>query len=266
MIKMEDIYDAFKVSYHLLIKRLAFFITLTLIFVAISQIANLIALNLEHSDTASAILTPEKFPTIPPESLPRVTPKSLFVRLIGTGISLALMIGIIKISLKTLRGEKTEISLLFDSSDKFLKVLAGGVLATCIAFAPPMLFAILMRFIPTSHAIDSIVMIAILIAMIIRTERLRFFIYFIVDRNSSPFESIKQSRKITNGNIKMLLLFDAICALINILGFEILFVGLLFTFPLTAIAKAHLYKKLSGAIEETVNIDNENVDMQASDN
>ena len=51
----------------------------------------------------------------------------------------------------------------------------------------------------------------------------------------------------------MLILFDIFCALLNMLGFKAFFVGLLITCPLTAIAKAHLYKKLSATVEEVDN-------------
>ncbi len=248
-IKIEDIYEAFKISYRLLIKRLAFFIPLTLVFVVISQIANLIATRLESGDTF----------------LPMVTPKSFIIRLIGDAITLTLIIGLIRISLRTLRGEKVEIPMLFDSSDRFLKVLAGGFLVICMISALPLLCAAMIRALSIPPAIASIIMIAVIIAALIRAERLRFWIYFIVEKDSNPFEAIRESSRITNGNIKVLLLFDILCILLNMLGAMVFLVGILITFPLTAIAKAHLYKKLSdNYIEETIDADDKGSDSQVS--
>lgn len=81
--------------------------------------------------------------------------------------------------------------------------------------------------------------------------RLQFFVYSIVENeNLGPIEALKKSMKMTEGLFWKLFWFGCIVILVNIAGALLLGVGLFFTVPVTGIAYAELYRKLSGQAHE----------------
>jgi len=75
--------------------------------------------------------------------------------------------------------------------------------------------------------------------------RLMFFDYFIVDQDASSLESLKLSFYITGGITGELLKLILLLAILNIIGALLMFVGLVFTIPLSMIALGLVYKVLS---------------------
>jgi uncharacterized membrane protein len=76
---------------------------------------------------------------------------------------------------------------------------------------------------------------------------LRFSLYdlYIIDRGCGPIEALEKSWKTLKGYTWRWLGFYILCFLINVLGLLCFIVGLLFTLPTTAIARALLYRRLT---------------------
>lgn len=75
--------------------------------------------------------------------------------------------------------------------------------------------------------------------------RLTYVIYFLVDQKTGPIEAIKRSWKLTKGHFFSILGLYLVLVLVNLFGMLLLLLGLLITIPVTYIAIAYTYKKLS---------------------
>jgi len=74
----------------------------------------------------------------------------------------------------------------------------------------------------------------------------QFFGYLVVDKGMGPIEAIKRSAEITNGEKWNLFIFGILLALINLAGALCLVVGLFVTIPVSWVAMAYMYRRLSG--------------------
>lgn len=72
-------------------------------------------------------------------------------------------------------------------------------------------------------------------------------VYLVLDKGLGPVAALKESRRMTKGNRWKLFLLSLAIIGINIVGFLALFVGLLVTGPVSMLASAHAYRKLSEA-------------------
>lgn len=70
--------------------------------------------------------------------------------------------------------------------------------------------------------------------------------FFVLDQNLGPIEALKAASKASEGKRWFLFLFFISAFLTNVLGALLLLVGLLFTIPLTLVAFAVVYRKLTG--------------------
>ena len=68
--------------------------------------------------------------------------------------------------------------------------------------------------------------------------------YLVIDKNLSPVEAMKESRRITNGHKWDLVVLSLLLLLVNILGLLALVVGLLVSLPVSSLAVAHAYRTL----------------------
>ena len=71
--------------------------------------------------------------------------------------------------------------------------------------------------------------------------------YLIIDRGLGPIDALEKSRAVTDGYKWDLFLFSLTVALLNMVGVLCLFVGLFVTIPVTLMASAYVYRKLSPA-------------------
>lgn len=92
-------------------------------------------------------------------------------------------------------------------------------------------------------------LILFIIPGIIFAVRLAFVRYIAAEKQMSPMEALRESKRITKGIRWKLFGFFSVLVLINIVGVLCLFVGVLYTAPLSIIATAVLYKKLSSQTE-----------------
>ena len=74
--------------------------------------------------------------------------------------------------------------------------------------------------------------------------RYMFCVCFIVDDDSGPFESLKQSFHLTKGNLTKIILILLISIVLILLGFIALIIGLIITYPLVNIILSVTYRKL----------------------
>jgi uncharacterized membrane protein len=86
--------------------------------------------------------------------------------------------------------------------------------------------------------------ILLIIPGIIFSIKLQYSEFLIVDKGMDAVDSLKGSWELTKGVKWNLFLFGILLALINILGFLALLLGLLVTVPLSMVANAYVYRKL----------------------
>lgn len=89
-------------------------------------------------------------------------------------------------------------------------------------------------------------LVLLVIPGIIFSVRYLFYGYAVVDRNARPVEALAQSAAATKGVWGALSLFGLVIILLNILGALALGVGLLVTLPVSALATAWVYRRLTG--------------------
>ncbi len=140
-------------------------------------------------------------------------------------VSLVLSIGMVRFLLHIVDGKTAKFSDLYDTSRKeVFRYILGSIIYTLITLAGFLL---------------------LIIPGIIFSIKYSFYNYFIIDKNLPATDSIRASGEITKGNKWNILLFGLLLGLVNILGFLALFLGVFVTIPLTWIANAYLYRKLS---------------------
>lgn len=87
-------------------------------------------------------------------------------------------------------------------------------------------------------------LIALIIPGVYLGIRLQFFKYFVVDKSYGPIKALKESWKITRGNVWNLFLFGLLMILVNIGGLLVLLVGLFVSAPVTMMAAGYVFRKL----------------------
>lgn len=140
-------------------------------------------------------------------------------------LSVFFTIAMIKFSLKLVDGKTVEYQDIFNvKAEEFTRYLLGSIIYGIIVFVG---------------------FILLVIPGIYFAIKYQYFSYLILDKELSPMEGIKQSGKITQGHKWNLLLLYCILALIQIAGVIALLVGLLVAAPVTGLAYAYVYRKLS---------------------
>lgn len=151
-----------------------------------------------------------------------------FVRFLATLASWPVLavisLGQINISLKFVDNKKAELADLFRLYPLTLKY-----------FLADLLYALAV----------GIGLLLLIVPGIIFGIKLRYYGYFIAEKGLGPIEALEKSWEITGGVKWKLFLFWLLLGLINIAGALVLVVGLFLTVPLTMVAQAYVYKKLS---------------------
>jgi uncharacterized membrane protein len=126
-------------------------------------------------------------------------------------------------------------------------------LAEVISFTPSLFF----KF-AAGYILYSLLVAAGLILLIVPglyfMVKYQYVIYYIADKDADISEAFGKSSQITKGIKWELFVFLILLSLINMAGVLCFFVGLLVTIPVTMVAMAFVYRKLSGfPAEETLN-------------
>jgi len=80
---------------------------------------------------------------------------------------------------------------------------------------------------------------------IIWSVKFQYASYLVVDKNLGPMEALRKSSALTQGIKWQLFFFNIILMLVNLLGVLSFFIGLLVTIPVTMLAFAYVYRKVS---------------------
>lgn len=156
---------------------------------------------------------------------------SLVVNLCGTLVNMVITLGMIRIGLKVYAGEKFEIAEMFYCrGEQFLNYLV----ATILYF-----LAVLAGF------------ILLIVPGIIVIIRMGLYGYLIVDKKMGIIDSLKESMRLTKGNVFNLFLFWFVLLGILILGFLAIIVGLLVAIPVTVLAYVFIYRYLESKKQVT---------------
>ncbi|UCG30717.1 MAG: hypothetical protein JSV53_02230 [candidate division WOR-3 bacterium] len=138
-------------------------------------------------------------------------------------IAMIVNIGLIRIVLKLVDGEKPDFADLFRFQGFFWRYLGGSLLMALIVSVGVMLFVI---------------------PGIIWAIVFQFYGWLIIDKNLGIMDALSHSLKITKTVRWKLLGFGVLLGLINYLGILVFVVGLFATIPTTMVAYAHVYRKL----------------------
>jgi hypothetical protein len=138
-------------------------------------------------------------------------------------VGMLMSVGWIKMSLMLSRDQAADVSELFSNASLLIPYVLASI---CCGLA------VLGGF------------ILLIVPGIIFVVALSMYVFFIVDQNMGPIESLKASRALTKGVRWQLFLFGCLICLFNVAGFLCLIAGLLFTIPASAIAGAYVYDQL----------------------
>lgn len=145
--------------------------------------------------------------------------------LIGWFVSVLISLGLIRIALKIVDGEPVETADLFSRVDLALPyILASVIVGVMVAIG----------------------FVFLIVPGIYLAITFGFFGYNIVDKNHGIMESIEQSAAITRAQKWDLFGFGVALFFFNLAGALALGIGLLITVPVSMLALAYVYRKISG--------------------
>jgi uncharacterized membrane protein len=149
-------------------------------------------------------------------------------------LTIAINIVGIKIALKFCDNDQRAIAEVISfTPSRFLKFAAGYILYSLLITAG---------------------LILLIVPGLIFMVKYQYAIYFIADKDTDIGEAFQRSSAITRGIKWELFVFLILLSLINMAGVICFFVGLIVTIPVTMVAMAYVYRKLSGSpSEETLN-------------
>lgn len=88
-------------------------------------------------------------------------------------------------------------------------------------------------------------LVLLIVPGILLMTRLQLYIYYIVDKNQGPMQSLRSSWNATRGHTMNLLGALIVAIFINLAGALALGIGLFITYPATVLAGVYIYKKLA---------------------
>lgn len=146
------------------------------------------------------------------------------IQILGWALNFVVSMGIIRASLKLCDGQKPQVSDLWTSYPLIFKYFLSYLLYSIIVVV-----GLLLLVIPG----------------IIFAIKFMFYSYLVVDKQLGPVEAIRHSSLITQGEKVNLILFGLLLGIVNLAGVLLFVVGLLVTIPVSAIAMAYVYRRLS---------------------
>lgn len=180
-----------------------------------------------------------------------------FIHGVAFAVELIISIGFIVIALKIHDGKPSSIYDLFRTTSLFFKYLFASFLYGLIVAGGPVILAIIAtvwyKSFTAPNDLLGVVNIVLFLAAavlfiifgIIWAVKFGLFPYLVVDRALGPIHALEGSAIITEGNKKNILTFWLCLAGLNMLGFFALCVGLFVTIPVSMVASAYVYRKLS---------------------
>lgn len=154
---------------------------------------------------------------------------AVLMHLAGAVVNVFISMGLYRSALMITAGEKPGFNQLYANDQNFISwILAGLVVGIMI------LVGLILLVIPGLYVMAKYLL----------------FPYFLLDRNLGPIESLQETAKATKGKVGFLFLLLLVCFLLNVVGFLLLGIGLLITVPLTTLAMAVAYRKITTPASE----------------
>lgn len=151
------------------------------------------------------------------------TTKTQIISLVLTTIQLFLSLGFIKIMLLLVQDKFVRVADMFNNFRIFLSYFVASFLYG----------------IAVTLGIFLLVLPGIFIAI-----RFQFFPYFILEEKDSSFTALRKSYYLSQNLTVELFLFGVVVVALNIVGVLLLGIGIIFTYPLTTMATAVIYRSL----------------------
>lgn len=148
----------------------------------------------------------------------------LIVSILAYIIHIIVQLGWINISLKYIKKKKVILKDLINQLAKTPQYIIAGILYALIYLAG---------------------LILLVIPGIIWSIKFQYFGYIILEEKIGPIEALKKSAQITRGHKWQLFLFGLVLLAVNMLGLLCFIIGVFVTIPLSMLANAYVYKKLS---------------------
>ncbi len=149
---------------------------------------------------------------------------SAIFSLVSLLFGVVVAMGFITVRLRLVDGERASFRALLSNRPVFLKYIGGSILYVLIVSCGLVLFVV---------------------PGIIWSIQFMFWPYHVVDGRTGPVEALKKSAEDTKGQKVHLFLLALVIFGINMIGLLALGVGLVVTYPLTKVAVAHVYRRLS---------------------
>jgi uncharacterized membrane protein len=155
--------------------------------------------------------------------MPVFVSDSWVVMVVAWVFDLVVWMGLIRMTLRFVDGDKGELADLFST------------------------FPLILKFLVASVAVGVVVMVGFclfVIPGIYWSIRLYMFPWVLVDKDVGPFEAMRQSWEMTRGSCWNFFLLALLLGAVNILGMIALVIGLLITVPLSIVAIGYAYRRL----------------------
>ncbi len=152
------------------------------------------------------------------------TTKAQLISFVITIVQLFLSLGFTKIMLLLVQDEFVRVADMFNNFRIFLSYFVASFLYG----------------IAVTLGIFLLVLPGIFIAI-----RFQFFPYFIIEEKTSSFTALKKSYDLSQNLTLELFLFGVAVVVLNIVGILLFGIGIVFTYPLTTMATAVIYKSLA---------------------
>jgi uncharacterized membrane protein len=155
-----------------------------------------------------------------------VVPGSWVVMAVSCVLNLVVGLGVVRMALRFVDGEKGELVDLFSTIALIVTYLIASIVVGIVV---------------------TVGLCLLLLPGIYWAVRLYMFPWVIVDKGVGPFEAMRQSWAITEGSFWNLFLLGVLLGGINILGTMALLIGLFVTIPLSVLAVGYVYRRLEQA-------------------
>jgi len=149
--------------------------------------------------------------------------ESVVVALVSAFFTMVVALGVMRIALRFVDGDRGELVDLFAKIPLIIPYLIASIVVGIVT---------------------TVGFILLIIPGIYWGLRLQFFGWVIVDKEVGPFEAVNESWEITRGSAWQLFLLWWVLFFVNVLGFMALGIGLLVTVPLSLVAMGYVYRTL----------------------
>jgi len=158
-----------------------------------------------------------------------------------------LQIGVIKQALNVVRGGKIQLNKLFSHSDYFIRIIIGWIVYGLSILVFTILALLPFFVLGTVTGFQFLFILGFFVSLVVciyTILTLGFARFVVIEQGSGPLQSLRISEEITRGSRGKLFLFFVLAGLLNLVGFLLLFLGLIVTIPVSFFALIWVYDQL----------------------